>query len=353
MPKRLRLYDVRLSRMPGAVGLCQADVIGLSRYCNSAQQRLLYCREAGDEGWWGTFAEIVFNVSKDKPYITLPRTVARLEFVDVCNQPVAVQNQFYEYLQFGNGRLPKQFRSRLGSCDAMTLSRNNTATFVDLTNGPQIVRLYPTDATDIGKRVLVQGLDANNNPIYSQDGFNQVLGVFLTLAFPFVDAPMTFNHITGIQKDITNGNVRVMQADPTSGDEILLSTLEPGEQTAWYRRYYLDSLPCGCCPVPVSVSPCPQVQVTAIAKLEPLPVRVDTDYLLIQNLEALIEEAQAVRYSEMDTGEAKQMSHDRHQQAVRFLNGELTHYLGKDTPAVNFAPFGAARLERQKIGTLI
>lgn len=352
MSKRLRLYDMRLSRLPGAVGVCQSDIIGIARYCNSAQQRLLYCRESGDEGWYGTFAEIVFNVSREKPYITLPRQIARLEAINVCDRPVAVQNQFYEYLQFGNGRMPKQFRS----CDAGTiqcLSRNNSPTFVDLSSAPQVLRLYVTDAADIGRRVLLQGRDSNGNTIRSPDGLNEVEGVFITLDQPFSDAPMQFNSITGIQKDITVGNVRLVQASPSTGDEVLLTTLEPGEETSWNRRYYLSKLPCGCCLSPSQTQPCPTVQVTAIAKLEPLPVRVDTDYLLIQNIESIIEEAQAVRYSEMDVGEAKAMSHERHIQAVRFLNGELTHYYGKDRPAINFAPFGTARLEYRGIGTMI
>lgn len=344
---------MRLSRLPAAVGLAQSDIIRIARYCNSAQRRLLYCKEAGDEGWYGTFAEIAFNVSSSQPYITLPREVARLEFVNACKKPVPVSNQFYEYLQFGNGRLPKDCAERDNYCITQTLSRNNVCTFTDLTGGPKIVRAYPTDAVDKTKRILLQGDDSNNKRVYTQDVLNRVDGVFLMLNQTFVDAPMQFNRLTGIQKDITAGPIQVFQVDPTTGEESLMVTLETGEETAWYRRYYLDSLPCGCCHAPVqSGSSCPTVQVTAIAKLEPIPVRVDTDYLLIQNEEALIEEAQAIRYSEIDTVEAKSMAQEKHLQAVRYLNGELTHYLGKDTPAVNFSPFGTARLEKQNIGTL-
>lgn len=354
MPKRIRLYDWRLSRAPSTLGLCVSDIVGLSRYANSAQERLMFCREAGQEGWFGTFAEIVFNVSREQPYITLPRQVARLESLNVCDHPIPVQNQFFEYLQFGNGRLPKQFPGcNNSSLITQAMTRNFAPTFVPMSSPPNIVRLYPTDATDIGKRVFVQGLDNNNNEIYTQDLLSRVSGVFLVLEQPFVDAPMQFNTITGIQKDVTNGPVRVMQVNPTTGDEILLSTLEAGEETAWYRRYYLDQLPCGCCASPNSTVACPMVQVRAIAKLEPIPVRVDTDYLVLQNMEALIEEAQAVRYSEMDTIEAKQMSSERHIQAVRFLNGQLSHYFGRDDVAVNFAPFGTARLEHHRIGILM
>ncbi len=77
----------------------------------------------------------------------------------------------------------------------------------------------------------------------------------------------------------------------------------------------------------------------------------DTDYCLIQNLEAIIDEAQAVRWSEMDNPNAAGLAVASHQQAVRLLNGEINHYLGATQPAVGFRPFGSARLSRQGIGT--
>jgi hypothetical protein len=212
--------------------------------------------------------------------------------------------------------------------------------------------LYPSDQTDIGKRVLLQGTDNNGNQIYSQDGFNQVSGIFVVLAQPFVDCPIQFNTITGIQKDITNGPVILNQADPVSGAEVQLSVMAGGEESLSYRRYYLDKLPCGCCPTP-GASDDTLVQVTGIAKMEPIPVVVDTDYMLLQNQEAIIEECQAVRYSTMDVLDAKTMASQHHTNAIRYLNGELGHYLGTQNPAVSFSPFGTARLERQGIGTMI
>ena len=98
--QRLRLIDCRLSRLPSVVGLCQADIPGIAQFVNSAQRRLLMCKEAGDEGWWGTFAEISFLANRHHPYITLPREIARIEAMSVCDRPVPVNNQFFEYLEF-------------------------------------------------------------------------------------------------------------------------------------------------------------------------------------------------------------------------------------------------------------
>lgn len=346
--QRLRLYDLRVTDLPADLGLCQDNVPALAAIVNSAQQRLLYAREAGDDGWWGGWAEIAFNVSRTAPYITLPREIARLEALNICDRPVPIQNSFFEYLRFGNGRLPKNF-----ACLPRLMqgyARNNAITFYDLTHAPQLLRAYMTDATDAGKRVLFQGLDANNSIIYSLEPQGQTTGVFVTLQAPFGTAPMTFNNLTGIQKDATAGQVQIYQVDPVTGEQVLLLTMEPSETTASYRRYYLDSLPCNCCATPGNPT---TVQVKAIAKLELIPVMVDTDYCLIQNREAIREECHSIRYSRMDTPSAKGMASERHAQAIRLLNGELNHYMGMDFPAVEVRPFGSARLSHQKIGSLI
>jgi hypothetical protein len=357
---RLRLYDLRLSRLPAAVGLCAADMTGVARYVNSAEMRMLYAFEAGEESWWGTWTEVAFNVDRTSPFITLPRRMARLEQVTVCRRPVYVQNQFFEYLRFGNGRLPKIFANqaqRFRLQGVSVLSRNDVVSFADLINPPKIIRVYATDSVDAanGSRILIQGTDNNDNVVYSQDGFNEVQGMYLTLdpLFPFVQTPIQWNTITGISKDITAGAVQIFQVDPTTGDQSLILTMEPTEQTGWYRRYYLDSLPLNCCPGVITANTSTTVQVTAIAKVEPIPVLTDTDYTVIQNVEAFIEESQAVRYSEMDTPTSKQLEAAKHRACIRLLNGELTHYVGKNEPAVNFAPFGSAKLVRQQIGTML
>lgn len=346
MPSRLRLYDARVSRLPRVVGLCAGNVPEIANAVNTAQRRLLFCREAGDDGWYGTFAEILFSVSRAQPYITLPRDIARIESADVCNSPVAVNNQLFEYLQFGNGRLPKCRNSTCGIAGAYT--RNNAVTFVDMTGPPQYLSVFPSNDQDLNKRVFFSGLDQNNNPVSTQDVLNRVQGEFVTLTGPFTTTTNLWNRITGIQKDATAGQVRIYQTDPDTGEQVLLLTMEPSETVASYRRYYFNDLPANCCPDPANVNAL--IPVTAIAKLDLIPAQVDTDWLLIQNLEAIINECQSVRLSEVDNEVSQKLSVKFHLDAVRSLNGELTHYLGAQQPAIEIAPFGSARLERVNIG---
>ncbi len=348
MPHKLRLYDLRIGRLPQVIGVCQSDIPTLAKYVNSAERRLVMCKEAGDEGWIGSWAEMAFTVSQTQPYLTTPREVARLEMATICDNPIQIQNQFFEYLDFGNGRLPKRFH-RLSPCIPVVYTRNTVPTFTDLSNAPQIIRVYITDSADEGKRILLQGTDANGKVIRTIDTYNPTNGIFVDLVSPSADAPVQFNTITGIQKDVTVGNVEVHQIDPTTGADVLLLTMEPSEETASYRRYYFDALPKNCCPTQLTTN---SITVTAIVKLDLIPVMVDTDYTLLQNEEAIIEECASIRYGEMDSEESKRLSRERHNAAIGMLNGELTHFLGKDKPAISFKPFGSADLRKVAVGNL-
>ncbi len=306
----------------------------------------------GDTGWWGGWAKMVFNVvgsgTDANPYITCPRDVARLINIDYCRLPVAVQNEFYEFLEFGAG-LQITAACAQNCVSPQAFDRAGVPLLSDMDPTNQILRFYITDSSDVGKRILVQGKDANGNTVYSQDGNVQVQGIFVNLASPFADAPLEFSEITGLQKDITTGVVRIYQVDQTTLGSELLSHMEPTEQVASYRRYFLGGLPRNCCATDPTTT---TVQVTAMAKLEYIPVIADSDWLIIQSIPALKEEAMAIRYSEMDAPNAAALAKDRHKNAIRILNGQLVHYLGREKPAINFAPWGSARLARQGIGTM-
>ena len=134
-----------------------------------------------------------------------------------------------------------------------------------------------------------------------------------------------------------------------TGDTELILTMEPSETVAWYRRYTIPGLPKNCCRSGLGNT----VQATAMAKFEFIPATNDQDYLLIQNIEALVEECQSVRFSGMDSAGSDQKAAVHHHTAIGLLKGEITHYLGNDKPAVTFAPFGSAKLQRQGIGRII
>ena len=370
--QRLRLYDMILSRLPQTIGLTKGNVPAIAQAVNESQEMLLYAKEAGEEGWGGGWSEMVFSVDRRHPYITTPRGVARIEALDVCSHTVPLRNQFYEYMLFGNGRMPNEGRwpgKRWGQVQGFT--RNYSPTFVDIDHPPQQIQIFavnPADAvpnaqTGAVPRVLLQGLDQNGSIITSMDGNNLVQGEFVKLQSPYSLSVNTYSCLTGIQKDVTQGEVQIFQSDPYWGMSEILLTMEPGETTGWYRRYYLNGLPGRCCPsfrpIPVNAQPpkcgCPyerreHVQVTAIAKLDLIPVVYPTDYCLLQSSEAIIAGCQSIRMSKMDDAESKAQAKVYGDQAVSLLRGQVRHTEGKNTVSVNFRPFGSASLQRYKIG---
>jgi hypothetical protein len=357
---RLTFRKCRESRLPSAIG--KTDYHELLDAVNAAQAQLLTAGEAGDEGWAGTWAEMVFEIDRCHPYLTTPRGVARLEAIAPCGTPIPVRNQFYEYLLFGNGRLPKDDRWQHWNVDGQAMERNNAVTFIDLNtaHGAQnvIVFMSPADIA-AGKKVLIQGNDATGQPVWTKDDHGHPMqGEWITGISPFASSQFQYTKLTGIQKDPTDYPTQIFQLDPVWGLQEPLVVMEPSETTAWYRRYYLNSLPYGCCHSRSLQSDCgcgcgkkrEMVLVYAIAKLDLVPVTCDTDYCLIQNLEAIIAQAQSNRYQLMDTTEAAQKAAERHHAAISLLQGELAHKEGKNNPSISFQPFGSAHLRKYGVG---
>jgi hypothetical protein len=231
-------------------------------------------------------------------------------------------------------------------------------TFYDLQPPGKGLRFYIANAADTGRRIFVSGVDGTGQKIETFDGLNQVKGVFTTLAYPWANMvlPLTspmleISQITGILKDVTLGPVYVYEVDIATGAQRLLLTMEASESNAVYPRYYFNRLPQGCCPSS-SASDDSLVQLTAIVKLDLIPALVDTDPMLIQSKEAIIAECESVKLGNLEDAGAKQQAIERHRLAISILQGQLTHYEGKRNLAVNFAPFGSARLGNQAIGRM-
>lgn len=342
---RTTLLQVAQSRIPQVLGLCDGDLARLATYINEAQQILI--NVAGEDGFWGGWAKVVFNVTRTDPYITLPSEFARMILHDVCRTPIKIQNEWYEFLEAGIGlQKPCQNGCQL----TQTYERGSVPTAYDLTSTNQKLRVYLTNTRDVGKNIIFAGAkDQNGNGIYSDDVANQIVGAKLTLNTPFVTTAYVVTSFAGIAKDQTYGDVVVKQVDATTGEESLLVRLRPWEMTPSYRRYYLGGLPNWCCATP-NMEP---VQVTAMCKYEFIPVTQPTDFLLIGNIPALKQQCQSIRHAEVDDPTSKALAIAEHKEAVKLLNQELVHYMGESRPAINVAPWGTAHLHRQRIGTLI
>lgn len=342
---RSTVLDFRRSRAPQSLGGCQSDLPKLCGYLNEAVPMLL---EAGGEtGWYGTWGKVAFNVTRSAPYLTTPRSVARIINAAICRDPVRIQNGFYELLEYGVGIQP-------GSCICQLpeiYDRGNFPTLVDLDNtgNPKVLRFYITDARDVDKRILVQAVDSNGATLRSLDNGFDVEGVYIRFESPFVDTEFQLganplSRIVGFQKDTLVGDLRVYAVDTETGEQTALAVFEPSETKPCYRRYYIGGLPSNCCAGQDTI------QVTAVCKFAFVPVSVDQDWLLVGNIPALKRACESIRYGEIDNPQAQAMSKMKWKEAISLLGGELDHHLGKQRPAINFSPFGNDRLEHVLAG---
>lgn len=347
---RPRLIDFRSSGGPGAVGLCATDITAISAIVNEAQERLMNDPLAPDEGWFGSWVKMAFTVSRSAPTIVTPAEVSRVIVLDVCKHPVRISNQFFEYLEFGPGIHPKGCATTSGVCSPINaFERETVVTFTPLLSTPQYIRAYVSDPSDVGRTSLIQGTDSNDVTVRFVDpgtGYAG-LGEKLTFSSPFSDTAVLYSEITGIQKQKTFGSVEFFQVDPTTGTETSLLTMQPHEETALYRTYYLNGLPSSCCNSCTTVSA--NLQVLALCRLEFVPALSDSDYLRIMSIPALIDECQSIRFSRMDTPGAQQLSAAKHASALRLLFGQLDSRLGKSSPAIQRHIFGSDRLRLQPL----
>jgi hypothetical protein len=345
---RRRFLDVRRSTIPQIVGTIAGDLPTMVGYVNTAQERLILC--GGDRGWWGSWYKTVWNVTTANPYITCGREIARITDLAVCGVSVKIQNEFYEFLEAGIGMQPNSYCGYTQCGEPIqTFERGMVSTMIDIpSTGKYLLRLYLKDPRDIGKRVLISGLDQNGMVIRNTDGVNEVAGEYLVLSGPFVESISEFTKITGIQRDVTFRDVDLYAWETTTGVETLLSTYAPDEEVPVYRRYYISNMPLGCC-----CSTSGTVQVIGMAKLEFIPVRQDTDFLIIGNIPALEEEIKSIWFGRMDDPKLFGLSIAKHRNALHFLNEEIKHYQGTTRPAIHNPIFGTATLENQRIGSVI
>lgn len=331
------------------VGVLPGNIAGCAAIANLAMEQLIHDPLAPDEGWWGGWVSMLFNVGSGggSTYITAPYDIARVIVMDICQKPIMLRNGFYEYLQFTAGIEPKNCASpKCGIMASQAYERDVVYTLNTFPLAPQLLHAFPTNSGDWGKRIVFQGPDQNGLDIVGIDTVTQSAteGETVYLQSPFTPSVNQFSGITGILKDPTLGPVQVYTSDPVSGATALLTTLQPSETTAAYRRYLINGLPCNCCN-----SGTPGIQVNTVCKLDFVPVVSGQDYLIIQSIPALAEQIQAIRYSRMDSPAAPALEAKHHAKALGLLFGQLDHTLGKVSTAINVPIFGSAKLRPQPV----
>lgn len=340
MSSRHTLRDAKDSRIPISVGVC-GDSAEFLAYLNEATERLIFRGK-----FKGSYQKVRLCLSDG--CITLPRQIASITDIALCNNPIPIRNQFFEFLSNGDGILSGDSCS---CAPSQLVDRGWFPLFFDIRGTNKRIRVYPDVTTDAGKIVTFFGNDKNGNWIRSSETVDDVTtwsdGFTLTIADPFVDSTFDVKDITGIQKEDTDGAILIYEVDTESGEQRLLGRMEPKERVASYRRYFLNGLDSGdCCD-------CDTKTITAMAKLEFIPLSVDSDYLYIDNLPALKEMCRSILFGERDSIQANAQAELCEKRAIRELNHQKQHLNGDQEIAIGLNIFGSAPLYKQRIGKLM
>lgn len=258
-----------------------------------------------------------------------PRFVRTIEAFAICNTPGTIRDVTYEFVgpPVGNGLLGET------SWPGTTLIDRGTFCAYDNISAtptvPKSIQLIATNAADVGKRVILRYYDSSGNKKYSSiDGVVQE-GERLVLPAPPAYVTTSSNvmqdGLYAVTKEVTEYPVLMYQINALLVQEKLLARYEPSEQNPIYRQSFVPGFTQtpGCCG---ATDDCTNNKaVTALVKLQHIPVVVDNDPLVLGNLPAfklmclsILREEQN-RFDESLAFEAK---------ANKELDGELASYMG-------------------------
>jgi hypothetical protein len=330
---RVTLGDAKNSRLPSQVGNCPTQD-RFVQLLNEAQERLLY---AGM--WWGTVQKWRFCATDG--CVALPSQFATLEAVAVCGRPIALRDQFYEFMENGFGIRGQTVVSTTqgtvspccggvaGVCGVQeALYRGHYPTFADIQPTGKQLQVLCDKLTDVGKSVLCLGYDDNNNWIRTiQNGVVSDGEVVSLSQAPGTNSINNFSVVTDLQPpNNLDGQWWLYEFTVAGGSQRLIGQYQYFDVRPSFARYFFPAI----IPQAPQSGTCAQVLVEALVKLEFIPARKDTDYLIIGNLPALKEMMMALSKAEDEPDGLRkvQLVAAGMTIAKQILDQQLDHYLG-------------------------
>lgn len=324
----LTFKQLKDSRVPKRLGYCPTDDRFREDYNFTQEQLLAHGR------WWRTIVWVQFCVDT-LGCVVLPRNIGAVERWAANGRPSHMENWYWSFIRYV-GRIPQcnscgNRGSATGSacpCGALYTVQQGVSPLnirMQAVPGPAFVKLYPRSTTDVGKRVLLQGYDGANQWVRKQYPTGWVDGEYITLASPFAISSSQYVAVTGAQKDLTNESVLVHSYNAATFTEVKLAEWDSDEENPSYQVYQMPKSACVRCRT--GVAGCSST-VDALVKLEHIPVRVDTDWLLIGDLVAIEHAMRAQQHyaNNRDTEGDKEMV-----RAINQLNHELRTHTGDRT----------------------
>lgn len=312
MPQRITLGDVRSSRLPKTINLPPNDS-RVVEFVNEAVERLL-----AKGKWVGTYQK--YQICTYSGCLTWPRQFETIESVAVCDFPIPVRNEWFEFNEMGYG-----LRVETDGVGTQMYDRGMACTFEDIHGTDKKIKVYCDIDESPTPDILLQGYNEDGNWIRTLVSGDYIDGEYVT---PTPTGALTvnkFTSLTGVQKPVTDGMIRLYEYNTTDTTQRAIAFYEPDETRPVYRRSLISGLSNrGSCQSNADAT-CNKKTVMVIAKMAFIPVRLDTDWLLISSIPALKAMCQALRKEENNLwDEAKKYEAN----AVAILDEQLNAFLG-------------------------
>lgn len=312
------------STIARVIGVCTTSP-KVASLLNEAQERLLNRPDKPV----GSMARFRICVGTDDCF-SWARQIRTIEAFAVCKTPGVIRSEWFEFIGWPNGIGLQDEDNMPGT---MLIDRGTSCAFDDVqatTAAPRKIMVVADQAADVGKKITLRYIDSNGQKTYSSIGGVVQEGVQLTLIAPPAGVFTPTNVATGglyhVVKDTTQYPVRLYEVDGnTLAVTKSLAQYEPSETVPIYRRSFVPGFTNMSACDNASVDCTVNKQITALVKLQHVPVVVDNDPLVIGNLAALKLMVMAILREEQNRHDEAAVLEGK---AARELDGELSSYLG-------------------------
>jgi hypothetical protein len=272
--------------------------------------------------------------------IVFPRQVRTVEAYSICNSPGSVRPPWFAYIGYPNG--PGYVTKNSGLCNTL-IDKGTTCAFDDVVatvSAPRRIAAIASNVADVGKKITLRYFDSTGQRVYTSIGGIVQEGEQLTLVDPAAgpfpsNAAVVSNNVATrglyfVVKEVTQYPIYLYEYDPTpvvgpSSITKQLASYDPSEETPIYRRALIPGLTdwsaCDSDNTDCTINK----SLTALVKLQHVPVVVDNDPLVIGNVAALKLMVMAIMREEQNRLEESAVLE---QKARAELDGELSSYLG-------------------------
>jgi hypothetical protein len=299
--------------------------------------------------FWGTVQLMRFCIYNE--CLVWPRQVGTILAVNTCRGTVNVWNNWFQFAHIGGRQDWMNAGFTIDGFDCRgNLNLENQGTtpvYFQVPCGNNFyVRSYPAVRADVGKKITIFGIDSNGQVVRTKDssGLWQE-GVTLVNALPFASTPMRFREVTRVVRDKTSGPGRLFYYDPDNNVLRDCAIYDPTDTAPDFRFTKIPGL------IRHRTASCANgaQQVSALVKLQFIPVENDNDLVLISNLDAIGNMIQGIRKS--DGGDSAGGETDV-ARAVHEMNLELRDKFPQEQTPISIRPAGAVGAFRARIGMI-